>query len=939
MKGLKIFLVLFPAFYFASPEVEALCTSADIMEPGFNFITSSRGCAPFTIKIQTLYLNSTPGTIYHVDWGDGSPIEDYTQINNYPNGPVITHEFIDSPIECGYQVTIEVENVCNPIGSVVLEPINVIVWTEDLVLSDPDVYRICQGFASSISFSDNSTWNCFPRTDARENADPRWIQWIYGRGGNGNRISNVRVGGSLPGGFPYYDPSLGTDPKYPVDEINQVSLNVQIPLTTPADIGKDFYITLNNWNTCNQYDEDLTNGALNPVTPGGDNPPKVSESRIVVVDAPTPDFVARKENSSNPIAWDYCIDDIIYFDNESSGPGGSSLAHIWEFYDGPNVTDGLLDTKTNKNPVFTFSNGGQKLVRLIVGDNNAIGGCNAIVEKVVNITPTSIAQISASDTKFCKTPGLGETFDVTFNDVSIGSTINTEWKWEFYDENDNLVREEPNVGFSTNVPIPYTMTYSNPGVYKVVLISRDIITLCDNRDEVNIVVYNNPEPSFVYEKVCDGLPIELIEATTLQKINNSQIIRWEWDFDYDNIIFQSDSTFDMTRPDTLIKKFDYGIHQVALRATNDQNGCSAIFSEIVEVFQNPKAAFIKDSVEGCSPLTITFDNTVASTQPVAMDEYVWRIDYGNGYVDTLRQDPNAAGFNAELTTTLENLNLNPKKFFIMLKAISADGCVQISAPDSVQVLPSVNSGFYFDYKPFEKNCTPIEVNFQIDETTKLLAPDSYTWTVFKDDSVIRNEFTDSSATGLSHIFPADGNGISRYSINLKAAVSNMCVEDSTLLVNVNPIPSSDFIIDTLIFACDKLILEINAVQKGLVEYNWTINKGGMILTSNNYGDNFIYEVARPEPNSSNLDLTFELLTANYALCESEVSSETILIPSKPQLEASFLANPVAQMYPAVTVYINNTSTGTNATYLWDFGDNNTSTDENPVTHEYAQSGS
>ena len=44
----------------------------------------------------------------------------------------------------------------------------------------------------------------------------------------------------------------------------------------------------------------------------------------------------------------------------------------------------------------------RNLVRLIVGDNNAVGGCNAIVEKIVNVTPTSIAQISASNTKFCK---------------------------------------------------------------------------------------------------------------------------------------------------------------------------------------------------------------------------------------------------------------------------------------------------------------------------------------------------------------------------------------------------------------------------------------------------------------------------------------------------------------------------------------------------------
>lgn len=938
MKSLKIFLAIYSAIWFAGLDVKAQCTSTDIMEPGFNFITSSRGCAPFIIEIQTLYLNSTPGTVYHVDWGDGSSVEDYIQVNSYPNGPIISHEFIDSPVDCGYQVTVEVENLCNPLGSVILEPINVIVWTEDLVFSDPDVYRVCHGFASSISFSDDSDWNCFPRADARENADPRWIQWIYGRNANANRLAGITIDGNIPGGFPYFDPSLGTDPKYPVADIDQVSLNVQIPITTPADIGRDFYVTLNNWNTCNQYDENLTNGALNPITPGGDNAPRVSESRIVIVDAPTPDFVARKEDSSNPIAWDYCIDDIIYFDNESTGPGGSSLSHTWEFYDGPNASDGLLDTKTNNNPVFVFSTGGQKLVRLSVGDQNAIGGCNAIVEKVVNITPTSIAQISASNTKFCKTPGSAETFDVTFSDVSIGSTINTEWRWEFYDENNILVRAEPTSGYSTNVPVPYTLTYSNPGVYKVILISRDIITHCDIRDEVNIVVYNNPEPSFVSGDVCAGLSTELIENTTLQKINNSQVIRWEWDFDYDNVTFNPDSIFDLTRPDTVLKSFDFGIRQVALRATIDQNGCNAIFSTPVEVFQKPMANFTIDSLQGCSPVTVTFDNTVAASQPVAMDEYIWCIDYGSGYIDTIHVDPNAPGFSSTLSTTFENLALSPENYYVILKAISADGCESSSSPDSVLVLPSVNSGFYFDYNPFANNCSPVEVNFQVDEPTKLLSPNSYLWTISNEDSIIRSETTVSSVTALTHTFEGNGNSISRYSVILKAEIADVCVEDSTLLLNVNPNPQSDFAIDTLEFGCDKMVLEIDAIQKGLVEYNWTINNGGIIFTSNGDEDNFTYEVARPAPNSPNLDLTFELQTVNFALCESGVSSEAIIIPSKPDLEAAFLANPLIQMYPDVRVDINNISTETNATHLWNFGDGSTSTDENPVTHEYAVPG-
>ena len=939
MKKLVSILAFLLAVWFSGNGAYAQCTSADIMEPGFNFITSSRGCAPFTVEIQTLYLNSTPGTIYHVDWGDGSPVQVYTQVNPYPNGPIISHEYLNSPTDCGYQVIIEVENACNPLGSVVLEPINVIVWTDDDVSADPDVYRVCQGFASSISFTDDSNWNCFPRADQRENSDPRWIQWIYGRATNANRISGVRVDGVLPGAYPYYDPSLGMDPFYPDTTGGSMSLNIQIPATGPGDIGKDFYVTLNNWNTCNAYDEDLTNGPLNPITPGGDNPPRVQESRIVIVDTPTPDFVTRKDNASNPITWDFCINDVIYFDNASIGPGGSSLAYTWEFYDGPSSTDILLATRNEANPLFSYSTGGQKLVRLIVGDINAVGGCNAMVEKVVNITPTSIAQISASETKFCKDPGAADVFTVIFNDVSIGSTVNTEWRWEFYDENNNITMTVPNSGYSTAAPSPINYDYSNPGVYRVVLITRDIITKCDTRDEVNIVVYNNPEPSFIADPVCDGNATILIDKTTLQPIKNSEVNKWEWDFDYNGVTFGADTVFNTSRPDSLYKTFPWGKHYIALKTTNDQNGCFAIYADSIEVYQNPVASFTKDVIEGCSPLSVNLENTSVSIQPVPIDKYVWNIDYGTGYVDTLVSDPNSTGFSPIQNAIFENWSTKYKSFKIRLKSISTDGCAIYSNPDSVKVLPSIKPGFiYTDYEPLAKNCTPVDVNFEIDEFTKSLLPLAYSWTVSDVNGVIRTENYDSSKTNFNHIFTASGKGINQYTVTLQANIPNICVSDSTLSINVNPIPPSDFDIDTIDLACDYMIIEVNAAEKGLLDYNWLVTKGSMTYFSDTLGDQFRYKILRPGPTSPNLFVTLDLSTTNYAFCQSDTASQTIMVPAQPQLIASFTANPTFQVFPSSTVTITNTSTRSDAQHFWDFDDGHTTTDEFPQPHLYEQPG-
>src|SRR5690349_13613796 len=106
--GKLLLLVLFVGFSACSAFAQC---GGQIMEPGFAFLTSSRGCAPFTVQIETLYLLSTPGTQYHITWGDGTPEEVFTQTN--ATGVVISHAYPNSPIICGYDVTIDAENTCN----------------------------------------------------------------------------------------------------------------------------------------------------------------------------------------------------------------------------------------------------------------------------------------------------------------------------------------------------------------------------------------------------------------------------------------------------------------------------------------------------------------------------------------------------------------------------------------------------------------------------------------------------------------------------------------------------------------------------------------------------------------------------------------------------------------------------------------------------------
>jgi hypothetical protein len=148
--GLRNFFGLVLAFFLALTIAEVR-GQACLMEPGFQFLTSSRGCAPFTVQIETLFLQATPGTIYYVTWGDGTPEQSVVQTG--ASGVILSHTYPNSPVNCGYDVSIDASNGCNPRGSVVPVTTQVVVWTNDVISINPGVYRVCQGFATSLQFT------------------------------------------------------------------------------------------------------------------------------------------------------------------------------------------------------------------------------------------------------------------------------------------------------------------------------------------------------------------------------------------------------------------------------------------------------------------------------------------------------------------------------------------------------------------------------------------------------------------------------------------------------------------------------------------------------------------------------------------------------------------------------------------------------------------
>ncbi|MBY0436232.1 MAG: PKD domain-containing protein, partial [Cyclobacteriaceae bacterium] len=880
--------------------------------------------------------------------GDGTPEQTYTQVG--PGGVNMSHNYPLASINCGYDVVIDASNACNPRGSVV--PINtqVIVWTNDVVSIDPAEYRVCAGYAATVLFTDNSTWNCFPRL-TRENNEPRWIQWLYGTGPLVNQIPGIQVNSVVPGGFPYLDPAPFRNPIYPVAAPGQVSLPINVPVTVPADIGKEFEIRLKNWNQCNAYDNNLLDGnAFNPVggdLVNGDNPPQTTTARIVIVPSPQPTYVTRLGGSGGPVQTVFCINDLIYFDNNTPFIGGSNFQYTWEFFDNSTGIGLPLATSNATNPTFTYGTSGQKLIRLSVRDQNAAGNCVAIFDAVITISPSLVAQIQTTDLMntpitpdFCQNSVAPfSNFQVRFRDVSTGVIIpTTQWRWEFYDENGVLVQQEPNLGGFSSVPLgSFDRTYTNRGIYRSRLIIRDNLTSCETVDEVFVRVFENPVPAFSASRVCQGQPTVFSESSTLNPINGESIVLREWDFNYNGVVFNKDPAFDnqtsFSRP-----LGPAGTYQVALRVTTNQPACSAILALPVVVDPLPLASFSPDITSGCSVLTVTFTNNSVTGQPAVIDRFVWEVDDGSGpgFVPVATQRPTDVGFTNQFVRAFTNTTTVNKQFNIRMRVVTVNTCETISTPVTITVFPGTRSGFIStNYSPFNSNCSPVSVNFAVDAQTQSLGPTNYRWRV-SDISGVISDVSTGTTPAYTHNFVNNTLLIKDFYIMLTTTLPTGCFGDSTRTIRISPVPVSTFTIDTLAFDCNRMRLRFTALQKGL-QYHWVVSENSVVILNTTAANDIQeYEVTR---GTTDLNLSVSLDTRNIANCTSPVTTQSVIVPRKDVINASFTVTPVSQSLPASTIFITNTTNPGSWTYQWDFGDGTSSASPGPnLQHTYATYG-
>ena len=644
---------------------------------------------------------------------------------------------------------------------------------------------------------------------------------------------------------------------------------------------------------------------------------------IRVTPGPTASFSADQEVGCPPLPVTF-----------TAGTGMGIVAWDWDFGDGNTGTDSTVS--------HTYTSPGDYTVTLVVTDTL---GCTDTLTRIdyIHISPP-IADFNPDITSGC--PVL----NVTFTDATVSDTTLVSWEWDFGDG-------------TTGTGNPVSHPYDSAGTFTVTLIVTDVIGCRDTLTRNNLItVFQPPTANFGPQDTIHCAPMDVPFRDSSAAVTS--LTGWDWLFGNGNGSTAQNPVATYANP---------GFYSVRLIVT-DANTCQDTAFTTVQVNPGPTATFTADDSTGCPPFGVLFTagagqgivnydwdfgdlttgngNPVSHTYPLPGDYTVSLIVTDTlGCMDTLVKPdyiyihPPTADFSANVTsgcppltvtftdnsvfdttvvawdwdfgdgnsgtgTPVTHTYTNPGLYDVTLIITDVIGCQDtLSRPAYIEVFQPPTSLFGITDT---LGCIPFTI--QLDDSSSGVVPiTGWEWD-FGDASPVSN------LQNPSHGYAAPGN----YLITLIVTDANGCMDTSTFNFTAPVLPQADFTqSDSLL--CDPTGVTFTAVNDpAITGFSWTFGDG-----NSDVGNPVTHTYTRRGKFAVSL-----IIDDIYGCSDTLIKPELIFIDS---LMADFTVDVTSGCTPQVVTFTDQSYSDTTITWAWDFGDGNTSTQQNPA-HNYNSAG-
>jgi len=320
----------------------------------------------------------------------------------------------------------------------------------------------------------------------------------------------------------------------------------------------------------------------------------------------------------------------------------------------------------------------------------------------------------------------------------------------------------------------------------------------------------------------------------------------------------------------------YNIELIATTA----GGCTDTAFGSVTVYPSIISSFDSDTA-GCSPITLDFINTSSGAV-----SYVWDMGDGTTLIDV---DP---------TYTYQNNTANDITYNVQLIALSAFGCTDTSFIN-VHVYAVPMAAFVATPPTQQFPNSTVDI-FNLTSAGNW----NYSWD-FGDGNI------DQGQNPAPHTYGTWG----IYNIQLIAS-STYCSDTAMQQIVIDPPqPVADFLGSGI--GCAPLTVDFTNTSYGGLYFNWSFGDGG---TSQTESPSHTYD----QPGTYTISLTVTGV-GNGTMTVVHIDSVVIY----PRANAFFVLNPSSVVVPNEAVYFYNLSSSADS-YLWDFGDGNSTTEVNPI---------